>query len=97
MVAEGTYEKTLAANNASADQILESNAKDIAFNGTFLNTPGNSQQPRSLYGLDWDLGDILPVQYAGKTFTAEVMIVYVSVNDQGIENIVGQNSVGEAA
>jgi hypothetical protein len=51
-------------------------------------------QPRSLYGLDWDLGDLLPVFFAEKYFTAEVVVVHVSVNEDGEESIVGMNTVG---
>jgi hypothetical protein len=43
--------------------------------------------------LDWDLGDILPVEYAGKSFDVEVVVVYVGLNDQGKENITGMNEV----
>lgn len=62
-------------------------------NATFLNVPGSPTSPRSLYGVDWDLGDLLTVSYAGKQFDVEVEIVYVAVNEAGVENIIGRNDV----
>jgi hypothetical protein len=79
---------------ARANQMLSDGAKKFSFTANFLSTPGNAFQPRSLYGIDWDLGDLLPVQYAGKNMSAEVEIIWLSLNDQGQENIVGSNQVG---
>lgn len=62
----------------------------------FLNSPGGPNTPRSLYGIDWDLGDQLRVDAANKQFNAEVIVVYVSVNDQGDETITGRNELGNA-
>lgn len=59
----------------------------------FLNTTGSSTTPRSLYGLDWDLGDRLRVSYASKQFEAEVNLVFVSVDEDGVEEITGRNEV----
>ena len=66
---------------------------------TFLNIGETPGQPRSLYGVDWDLGDLLPVKYVGRLFNVEVQIVYVSMDDEGNENVEGKNSIsneGEA-
>lgn len=60
---------------------------------TFLSTSGSRTVPRSLYGVDWDLGDLLPVSFAGKQFNVEVTVVYVSVNEDGQENVTGRNEV----
>lgn len=60
---------------------------------TFVNNPGNENTPRSLYGLDWDLGDLLKVKYAGQQFASEVMTVYVSINENGAENVIGRNVI----
>lgn len=60
---------------------------------TFLNTPGGPSSPRSLYGIDWDLGDLLRVDYADKQFDVEVGVVYVSVDENGQEEITGKNEV----
>ena len=62
---------------------------------TFLNTPGGLHQPRSLYGVDWDLGDLVRVTYAGIQMEAEIVIVYVSYDENGEEEITGRNDVGE--
>ena len=59
----------------------------------FLNVPGSDDTPRSLYGVDWDLGDLLPVQYAEKRFSVEVTIVYVAVDDTGAETITGRSDI----
>lgn len=64
-------------------------------NVTFLNTEGGSNTPRSLYGLDWDLGDKVRVNVARKQFHAEVGIVYVAVDEQGKENITARNVINE--
>lgn len=79
---------------AQANQMLTDGAKKLSLTAQFLSTPGSPNQPRSLYGVDWDLGDLLPVQYAGKNMTGEVEIVWVSVDEKGVENIVGSNQVG---
>lgn len=65
-----------------------------SFNADFLNSPGSPSQPRSLYGIDWDLGDLLPCKFAGQVFNSEVAIVYVGLNEQGAETISGKTSVG---
>lgn len=83
-----------AAGDAECYKVLEENKTKRGLNCTFLNTPGGPGQPRSLYGVDWDLGDLLPVQFAGKNLEAEVKIVYVAVNEDGEETITGRNEVG---
>lgn len=59
----------------------------------FLNVPGSEDTPRSLYGLDWDLGDLLPVEYANKRWNVEVDIVYVAIDETGRETITGRNNI----
>lgn len=59
----------------------------------FLNVPGSEDSPRSLYGVDWDLGDLLPVEYAGKRFNVEVAITYVAIDESGRETITGRNDI----
>lgn len=58
-----------------------------------LNSPGGPQTPRSLYGLDWDLGDLLPIEYAEQRLDVEVSIVYVAMDENGKEQISGRNDV----
>ena len=94
-IAESSSEQSLNANSAKSYKILGDHAAAKKLSVTFLNTPGSATQPRSLYGLEWDLGDLLPVLYAGKTFNAEVMVVYVSMNENGEETITGLNRLGE--
>lgn len=62
-----------------------------------LNVPEGPENPRSLYGVDWDLGDLLKVSYAGKQFNAEVAIVYVAIDENGTETITGRNQVSQTA
>lgn len=59
----------------------------------FLNVAGGPDTPRSLYPLDWDLGDLVSVSYAGKQFNVEIAIVYVAIDEQGNETITGRNQV----
>jgi len=59
----------------------------------FLNVPGSEDTPRSLYGVDWDLGDLLPVEFLGKRFNVEVEIVYVAIDEAGRETITGRNNI----
>jgi hypothetical protein len=63
----------------------------------FLDTPGSRHAPRSLYGVDWDLGDLLAVSYAGQRFDAEVAVVYVAIDENGIETVTGRNVVNASA
>lgn len=58
-----------------------------------LNSPGGPQAPRSLYGIDWDLGDLLPIEYGDKRFDVEVSIVYVAMDENGRETVTGRNEV----
>lgn len=90
--AVSTEAAAVALNNIYSQ--LKSRSSQKILNGDFLNSPGSETQPRSLYGLDWDLGDRLPVKFAGKSMNVDVLIVYVSVNDQGQEKISGKSSVG---
>lgn len=85
----------VAENTAQANKELAENAKRFSLGASFISTPGSPDQPRSLYGVDWDLGDLLKVHYAEKYYAAEVEIVWVGVNDKGEEKITGYNKVGE--
>lgn len=66
-------------------------AEDLS--AVFLNVPEGQNSPRSLYGVDWDLGDLVPVSYAGKQFNVEISIVYVAIDENGSETITGRNQV----
>lgn len=83
---------TTALQNAGYSELDKGKPK-IDFPVIFLNTPGSRKHPRSMYGLDWDLGDLLRVNYAKKQFDVECTIVYVSVDENGKETITGRNEV----
>lgn len=83
-----------ALESAGQTQLVQSRKQEI-FDVAFLNSPGGEDVPRSLYGIDWDLGDMLPVHYAGFSLDREVVIVYVSMNDKGVENISGRTATNE--
>jgi hypothetical protein len=89
-----TANADLNADKARAHKLLSSKAKVLSLGAQFLSTPGSPTEPRCLYGVDWDFGDLVSVQYAGKNMTAEVEIVWVSVDENGQETIVGLNKVG---
>jgi ReqiPepy6 Gp37-like protein len=91
---EASYEVEDAALEEVARAELADGKPREELYATFLNTPGSQDAPRSLYGIDWDLGDLVRVTYARKQFTAEILIVYVSINENGVEEITGRNQVG---
>ena len=74
---------------------LYANRPKETINAIFLNRDGSPTTPQSLYGVDWDLGDLLPVFYADRFLNVEVEIVYVAVDEAGQENILGRNNVNE--
>lgn len=92
--AETTSDDSAAVALNDVYATLRDGAAKISLNANFLNTPGSNNNPRSLYGVDWDLGDLLPCKFADRVINAEVAIVYVAVNDQGQETITGQTTVG---
>ena len=94
-IAESSSEASASTNLSKAYKKLGENAAQKRLSVTFVNSPGGPSQPRSLYGLDWDLGDLLPVLYGGRAFQAEVMVIYVSMSEDGTENITGMNRLGE--
>lgn len=73
--------------------VLNENKAIEKISCTFLNTEGSADTPESLYGIQWDLGDLLPVYYAGQWFAVEVDVVYVAVDENGAENITGRTEV----
>lgn len=91
---EGSSGTAVADMTSQANAILSNGAGQIRMGATFVNVPGDLSHPRSLYGVDWDMGDFIPVSFAGKRMTCEVVIVHVSIDESGNENIVGQTEVG---
>jgi len=91
-VRTATYETDASGLQGEADVALGEGRPIFNLDAVFLNSPGSKNTPRSLYGIDWDMGDLLPANYAGKQFEIEVVNVYVSVDDKGNENITGRNA-----
>ena len=91
-VRSATYESDASKLQGEADIALGEGRPIFNLDAVFLNSPGGVNSPRSLYGIDWDMGDLLKVNYAGKQFEIEVINVYVSVNENGEENITGRNA-----
>lgn len=87
-------DQTKLANEGEA--MLYKRRPDDELSVTFLNIPGGPDSPRSLYGIDWDMGDLLPVEYAGKRFNVECEIVHVALSEEGKENITGMNMMNES-
>lgn len=89
----GYFEGAAAGLTSIGNAELGENIPKEELDVIFLNNPGGPRSPRSLYGVQWDLGDLLPVSYAGMQIDAEVKIIYVSVNNKGIENITGRTKI----
>lgn len=92
-----------ASNEPSSSGLTAAGNSELAqglpveeFPVTVLDVPESRDTPRSLYGLDWDLGDIIPVSYAGKQFNVELRTIHVSVDENGQETITGRNKVESA-
>jgi len=95
------YEDLIEANyevddteleDVGAAQLKQGQPREEIY-ATFLNTPGSEDAPRSLYGIDWDLGDLVSVFYADLYFTCEIVVVYVGVDENGVETITGRNTI----
>lgn len=93
--AQSSSDASASVNLSKANSALAAGAAKKRLSATFINSPGSETQPRSLYGVDWDLGDLLPVKYGGKLYTTEVQAVYISMNQNGEEHISGFNRIGE--
>lgn len=89
---EATNETTQAGRVSAGNERLSEEEPVEDLYGTFLSIPEGPNNPRSLYGLDWDLGDLVRIKFAGKDFEAEIKTIHVSVNSEG-ENILGRNVV----
>lgn len=92
-IVEASNETTVAALQSAGNEELGNSLPTDELYGTFRSVPATDVAPRSLYGLDWDLGDLVRVKYAGKFFDAEIMTVHVSINDEGKETISGRNVI----
>lgn len=72
---------------------LDEHSVKKMISGTFLNVQGSEDTPESLYGIQWDLGDLLPVYYVNKYFAVEVEIVHVAIDESGVETITGRSEI----
>jgi hypothetical protein len=92
------------ASNEPDQDALSDAGQSALYNGrpneelsaVFLNVEGGPDSPQALYGVDWDLGDLLPVEHAGKRFNVEVDIVYVAIDENGQETITGRNTLNNS-
>ena len=91
-VRTATFETDASGLTSAGMVALGEGRPVISLDCAFLNSPGSRNTPRSLYGIDWDLGDLLPVSYAGKQFQIEVINIYVSVDENGVETISGRTA-----
>ena len=89
-----------ASSEATATALADAGRADLRkgqpeeqLAATILNAPGGPDTPRSLYGLDWDFGDWVRVNYAGRQFDVEISTVYVAVDEQGNEEITGRSEL----
>jgi hypothetical protein len=89
MFRDSRQTKGKAAQQAVGDAELALHTPKERFVANFLDAPG------SVYGEDWDLGNLHTVNYAGRQFDIEIKIVYVTVRDSGEETIFGRNEFGE--
>jgi len=76
---------------------LDEHSVKKLISGTFLNVQGSDDTPESLYGVQWDLGDLLPVYYVNRYFAVEVEIVYVAMDESGVETITGRSEIDNAS
>lgn len=92
-VVSASSETTTAAAQAAGQVELGKKRPEEVLNVTFLNSPGGAVAPRSLYGVDWDFGDLVKVNYARRQFEVEIALVYVSVDESGKEHITARSIV----
>jgi len=92
-IVESSQETSAAGLQAAGNAELEENKPVEELSGSFLSIPASENNPSSLYGLDWGLGDLVRVKYGGKFFDVEVLTVHVSLNDQGEESISGRSVI----
>jgi hypothetical protein len=92
-VQSSTNETTSAGLTNAGNSELAKGLPVEEFPVTILDVPESNDTPRSLYGIDWDLGDLIPVTYAVKQFEVEIRTIHVGVDENGRETITGRNKV----
>jgi hypothetical protein len=78
-----------AGLQATGDEELGKFRTEQTFVANFLDAPG------SRYGIEWDFGNLHTAFYAGQTFDVEIKVVYVTLQEDGSENIEGRNEITE--
>lgn len=84
-------ETTTAGVQSAGDAELAERRPRLSFNTNFVEAPG------AIYGVDWDFGDRVTVDYAGQLIDATVRVVYFSVNENGEETLYARAEFGEFA
>lgn len=90
-------EKVVSASNQTTTAALQDVARSELYKGredrilkaTLVNSPGSQSSPRSLYGLDWDLGDRIRINYVRNQFNMDIDTIHVAVDENGKETITG--------
>lgn len=88
LLRDARSESTTAGLQAVGDEELAYYRPKNRFVANFLDVPA------SRYGIDWDLGNRHTVNYAGQQFDIDIKIVYVTLTEDGAENIYGRNEFG---
>lgn len=94
---ENTFEAsnettTTGLTNAGKEELGKGVPLEV-LNCDFLSIPPGPNNPSSLYGIDWDLGDLVRINYSNMQFNAEIMMVHISLDENGEENIIGRNVI----
>lgn len=90
---EANYEVDDSDLESVGDAKLKERQPREELYATFLNVPGSEDVPRALYGIDWDLGDLVNVWYAQQLFECEIVVVYVGMDENGVETITARNTI----
>jgi hypothetical protein len=80
---------TAAAREDEGDSKLKKMRTRRRFLADFL-----SIDPHSLYGVHWDLGDQVRVDFADMQFDVELKVVYITLDEDGGESVLARNEVG---
>ena len=92
-LAEASSSTSAASLQSEGKKKLDEGKPVDELNGSFYSIPGDENVPRCLYGLDWDLGDLVRVKYAEKYFDAEILTIHISIDENGNEKIQGRNKI----
>lgn len=88
---DARHESTAAGVLDEAESSLAKGRPKRRFTAIVLSSEG------SRYGLDWDFGDRITVEYLGEQFDGLIRIVRVNVNNEGLETVEGRVEVEDVA